>query len=124
MSDTDVIERFRASKTEHDNREGVDAGTDWAQQSAEAHELEALDGAVQSFVGSSWTLFDRPALGSPGDTAWIFFRSIKSDEVIEPAECREFWERILGDARTPSSAFVEGFADGALQVWRSVRHHL
>ena len=122
---SDVVKRLRDSKArgqEAAKSEGFAAGQTWARDKAEAAELQALENAYDPVYG--W------GFGSPGSAysdaeAFFFMISPESDRDRRAAE--EFWETILGEqsARIAySDDFVQGFAEGAMDVWDEVKDQL
>jgi hypothetical protein len=116
-----VIERLRASKIQRVNvvqRLGREAGRVWATNVAEYDELERTADIDTNdwFVGQpsapyGWS--DRLAFAILGTT--------QNDRDSRVAA--DFWEAAVGDsrdARLASDNFLEGFIDGATDVYREV----
>lgn len=99
---SEAIERLRVSKTEENNL-GVEDGKAWAKQTASYKELETI---------SSLDLCDEDA----DDLAsFVDARLGNNDPYF--LFCEE-------DGTVASDAYVEGFVDGAREVWRQVRHKI
>ncbi len=119
MVTQDVLARLRASKAEADSDEckaGREAGTTWAQRKASAPELERLAGARLAYIttqpGSAFTAAEHLVEVIDGE--------------MSRSSAREFWEHAVGDdwEETCTDEFVNGFKDGAIAVWNSVKNQL
>ena len=104
MNTEQVVERLRASYEETksaDQEEGHTAGVDWASTDAEAAELAWMDENEESAADylHEWRVDDSP---------------------FEGTDHRDFW-RLEVNESAPPRAFVEGFVEGALEVWESVK---
>jgi hypothetical protein len=113
--ETDVIEktaaRLRASKLEEEGQlknEGREAGREWAQDDADYR-------ALKTVAEYEWT--DDPDL-----YGFTLCTLILDEEGPSHLEVKEFWETLLGDprGREPDAAWVDGFIDGAKEVWDEV----
>lgn len=120
----DVIDRLRASKNEGENEaydEGKAFGVEWARDSAEYHELERLVRLRQEW-GQDWgRLFTGEMSGPRCVPDLIIADAIVGTEEREAHE--EFWEIAVGENwrhAIGDSSFLDGFADGALEVWQKV----
>ncbi len=117
----DIISRLRESKLENDMkmREGSRRdGRMWAELDAEHIELEAL-GAAFSDPENRFEDNDHTAY-SAGER-FLFTICPDQDGDREAADC--FWESQIPDAKhlADSAAYVNGFIDGALEVWEEVK---
>jgi len=108
---SETVERLKKSKAAEDaiqHSEGVIAGALWAKKTAEYSQLSALaEGRnVDDF--------------RDGEAAAQFAELIGEDTADE------FWFDILDENynKKCTVAFIEGFADGALEVWRAVEPEL
>ncbi|MCW8129381.1 MAG: hypothetical protein KIS92_03270 [Planctomycetota bacterium] len=117
----DIITRLRASKQENDmkKREGSrQDGRVWAEQDAEHAELEALAAAFSDpenrFEDNDHTAY------SAGER---FFFAICPDQDGDREAANCFWESQIPDAQhlADNAAWVNGFIDGALEVWEEVK---
>ncbi len=122
----DVIQRLRASDLEAQSeqaRSGHEAGQEWAKGTAEATELRRLAKYMENSEnqGTFSGYKDQEA-------AQLFYDAVMlpSGESSEWSDVTDFWEDTLGlsadDYR--NSDFVDGFAEGALEVWREVQDKL
>ncbi len=114
MTDQQVVDRIRASKNmqeDTDQKEGFDAGVQWAKLAAEWRHFERL-----SKINSA----DSPD-DYPGD--WLWETVIGPDEGSRPR--RDDVEALFGEGiADPSHSFVEGFIEGALTVFENVKEQL
>jgi hypothetical protein len=100
-----VIERLRASKTafaEKEQADGLKHGRSWAQQHASYEELRTVANLDLTNETDYAALVDK-ALGNI-DLHW--------DD--------SFWQDGDDVRRLPSNEYVQGFVDGALDVWSQV----
>jgi hypothetical protein len=129
MSKEDVLKRLRAAKAEDDEEEvadGKQAGREWAEQDARPKELRRLEGLYSRCTGREWEDF----FDAPGSTAYstaerLLF-TLHPENDGDRQEAGSFWEGALGDdkARAEEDAFLQGFAEGALEVWNEVKDSL
>jgi hypothetical protein len=104
-----VIERLRATagKKGQVYKDAYEEGRAWAQQVAEADELEML-------AELDLSEYLAKAQDEPGRAAqWIFGDEFGYDDVTE----------LLGGKRITEGR-LKGFVDGALEVWKEVRSKL
>ena len=104
MNTEHVVDRLRASYEETKSFDGEDGhanGVEWASESAEYNELVWFeqDGAAQA-------LHEGRVAGPIEDNY---------------GDASSFWECAIGGEEIPSLATVEGFVEGALEVWRKVK---
>lgn len=122
----DVVQRLPASRLKGNldvEREGQEAGRWWAENEAEAHELERLANARRE-LGLDW-----PRVVGPGRMTNTTSAAERFLRIIEPNEehCRDaaagFWGCVLDDqnGRAQEDAFVYAFAEGALGLWEEVK---
>jgi hypothetical protein len=101
----DVIQRLRASKLKSDDsnyKEGLELGRRWAEETAEADDLERLTS------GEGWNSADELAefiTGDADDHKAAFWKSVGDDL----------------DSLLKSRSFLDGFVQGAAGVWCQVR---
>jgi hypothetical protein len=116
-----VIERLRASKIQRVNvvqRLGGEAGKDWAKNIAEFDELERIADIDTSdyFAGQP-----NAPYGWSDYLAFAILGTSRDD--MDASISGDFWDSALGDSRDPrleSEKFLEGFIDGAADVYRDV----
>lgn len=104
--------RLRASQeasTEEEIADGTACGRTWALKLAGYRELRRV---VR--LADDETLFDGQA-----DASWLVARAACNDERLSARDLREFWEHV-GDSPEPSDSFVEGFLDGAVEVFEKL----
>lgn len=128
-----VIERLRASKQKAESAEyqlGHDLGGKWAERSATAAELHALEefrDELEAQPQYDWDEFfdwDEPKVWGP-DEDLFFAMHPEADKDRHAAE--DFWGYAAGDALQQSlyrGEFLRGFAEGATELWRSVKDEL
>lgn len=125
----DVIQRLRASKLKSGSEEkqrGRRAGREWAMHRAEAPELQRLSMYYAKLGGLGVASCEEAFIAQhehdlPG--ARRFVATIDPDEednrVVE-----EFWFNEGFDRGLPTDEFVQGFTEGALEVWDEVEGEL
>ena len=124
MSTDDVVVRLRASREKEesaDSAAGRKAGVEWAQRRATAKQLEVLEKSQDPVhdwyfgVGSS----------AYSEAEQFYFLIAPDDKGDRSAACL-FWDRELGDDALDKAdaAFVQGFAEGAVEVWAEVSDKL
>jgi hypothetical protein len=114
----DVVARLRAAaelESNRDYQDGKQAGERWAKVEAAPRQLRRLEKADEN-----GTLYISDDIG--GRLSEVLNTSSGMER--EPDE--GFWWVILGDdaGRIADHAFVGGFKDGALDVWRAVKDEL
>lgn len=121
----DVIERLRASKQSLNRKgyiEGLKAGQDWAVAHATAAELQALERFRKHHRDRDWeTFFEfNNTLHTYAEALVMGFLP----DLADVAAARRFWDLAVGQKREEdldNPIFIKGFAEGALQVWSSVK---
>jgi hypothetical protein len=116
---------LRISKRKDDDQvasEGRIAGRNWAEARARAVELERL-AQVYDAIGGLGVSPSSQSSRSPGEQ---FFKIICDEDDFTPFGASQFWKLELDDskARLRAADFVEGFAEGAMDVWREVKEQL
>lgn len=124
----DVIQRLRASKAKSEDSAysgGVEHGKGWVDDTAEVDELKRLQ-ALRDRCGRDWDDSFSDDRNSAYSTAeWIAFEIRDADGDRDAAS--DFWEIAVGDGGeklASDSAFVKGFAEGALARWAEVESKL
>lgn len=125
----DAIERLRASKRRGESasyQKGEKAGMEWAKDSADVKDLQALEDTREQ-TGVHWDVYfendDRSAWG-PGEL--LAFIMVPGDD-RDRRDAGEWLESVLGedsDELAMDGAFIRGFADGALAFWGEVKDQL
>jgi len=102
-------------------REGHKAGEKWARGTAKHAELRRLgkmeEGVSPSDWNRIWDTGDNDAYGA-GERL-VFAIRPKDDKDRQAAAA--FWESAVGDGMELTDDFVQGFVDGALDVWHEVK---
>jgi hypothetical protein len=117
-----VTERLRASKKDHLKKlhaDGVNAGTEWAAESAEAAELIQLATWKEQLAGDWDACFvdsEHRSNSAAADFVFTVWPEDDGDHVVASS----FWEGQGFDGRDPEGEFVRGFAEGALEIWDAV----
>lgn len=112
-----AVQRLRASKMQQANeiqREGFEAGFQWAQQSADYGQLERLVNYQHMD-----TLFD----GSPTEAfsaGEILVAIIEGEDSADRRSSDEFWTNLDAQGKQYDDAFVEGFIDGVSDLYEKV----
>ena len=122
----DVIARMRALKYKRgrgDRSRGREAGIVWAKNAAEPDQLERLDDLINS-AGEDYFAEDPDQDYTPAER--FYYEVIEPDHEGKRRIAMEWWLRNFastGEAG-PLSSDVEGFAEGAMEVWQQVRDEL
>lgn len=126
----EVIDRLRASrqKTEDAKKsEGEAFGRIWARGKAEADELERLKAYRDSIRPDEWDdQFGIPA-NDPrfGIAPYVFFvETVTDDDSTGRAEAARWWGEAMTGADYKNSRYVQGFIEGALEVWEAAEPQL
>jgi len=126
----DVIDRLRASqqkKASQMYKDGFRAGREWAEDYAEVGQLERLD-SLQSDAGNDWELRFCEAYTGAFCVAERLAMSLADDDDAGRDEAKQFWKRAVIDELLETAytqeEFVRGFAEGALDLWRTVKTKL
>lgn len=126
----DVATRLRTSKQKSEDmyvKRGRLDGQDWAKNSAEAEELERLAAYDAAFASQSIRSFESvPNASAYGEDEHFVF-VIRPDDDGERRAARDFWEELLSDDAevfTGQPAYIQAFADAALEVWNEVKDQL
>jgi hypothetical protein len=118
-----IIERLRDSQAEHDGQLellGHRDGSLWAERKATAPELRRLKQARDPW-GNDWYFGDGSSAYSDAER---FHFIIRPDFDGDRPVASEFWEIVTGDQETPDTAYVQAFAEGAMQVWAEVEDQI
>ncbi len=105
-----VLARLRQSKLDAEDNSyklGLEAGSAWAEESAEFSELQRLGRAET----------DLEVMLERDDPAWSVSLVLFGDDA-ERDQILEFWKGETGD-EYPSDSFVRGWVEGALKVFRA-----
>lgn len=106
MDDQQITDRLKQSKANLVNR-GIEAGREWATEDADFEQLSRLES-----VRSDWQKFPSACEG-----VHDFHKAISPDQDFD-----EFVENLFGDDRGYEfPTYLEGFADGAIEVWDRVK---
>ncbi len=126
-----VIDRLRGTMRKRENADttaGRKAGREWAELTATAAKLRRLDEAQSSKV--DWGFFkDIPHRSA----AQRFVYVTDPEQDGNSAAPMDFWADICDPLNlwtnqmknhNPDPAFVQGFAEGAMEVWNSVKDEI
>ena len=116
-----TINRLRKSKAAHDGEQytsGKTAGREWAQDVAEAPQLERLE-EYNNDLGRS---FRQPLHGE--NIARELASVIENDQGLSWNDVTNFWERSAGVETLPNGEYLGGFVDGAIGLWQEVKDEL
>jgi len=129
----DVIERLRVSKRQagtEDYKAGYQEGEDWAKSSAEARELGRLEEMRQRLATEpiyGWDFFFDSTQGDRSyTTAQSLLFEIHPEDDKDVSASEEFWECAVAEEsyhQLSSDQFLQGFAEGALNLWLEVKEH-
>jgi hypothetical protein len=116
----DVIDRLRASRIQQTSaleREGRDAGIQWARTDAEYDQLNRVVQINQQINGTDWKYFD---VGT-----WTRLPAqIVGGDPFDRRAAQEFWTKAIGgfhDKRLASEEFLRGFIQGATHIYEQVK---
>jgi len=120
---SEVIARLKASKREtadQNYRWGHDAGVAWASKEASFTELEKLDINCSGIKEADWERFASSANElTVADHFLLRFDPINFDDELDR---QSWWTARTNDPDSMSDrSFVQGFAEGALSIWRQVK---
>lgn len=113
---TDVVQRLRASKLEHESEEeklGRKAGEEWARDHAAWAELQR---SAQMVDDQSWREGVGDAFGLSGNLISHVCPDLHGDRGAQ----EDFWEA-WGEERYPPNEFVWSFFEAAAEVFEKVR---
>jgi hypothetical protein len=109
-----VVERLRASKLREDEAEqiaGREAGQEWAQATAEYGELRRVANYEHWGVTRDE---DYPS------TLASLILNVDDWREIDASDVRDLWQQLRDREDEPDAAWVEGFVEGATEVWDEV----
>jgi hypothetical protein len=112
-----AVQRLRASKMQQANaaqREGFEAGFQWAQHSADYGQLERLVNYEHMD-----TLFD----GGPSEAfsaGEILVAIVEGEDRPDRQSSDDFWTNLDAEGKQYDDAFVEGFIDGVNDFYEKV----
>jgi len=119
---TEIIDRLKASQKITDNEgltAGERAGRDWAARKAEAIHLRRLKEARHPV--EDWYF----GVGSSAySAAEVFYFIIEPKFDGERTAAADFWETVTGEREAPETAYVNGFASGAMDIWDQVEDQM
>lgn len=121
----DVVQRLRASKMASDSdtrKAGREAGREWAANEAAAEELQRLQACFDREQHHDRVFIVPDGNAFCGAECLVFV--IRPELGNDRQDAADFWESALGDQDTPTDEFVQGFAEGALQLWAEVEAQL
>jgi hypothetical protein len=125
----DVITRLRASNRKGESEAkaaGREAGLLWASDEAEAEELERLERAWNENTNNSLGTFSTEWDGAYGPEERFVF-TIRPEDDTDRDAAAQFWTTVHGEDYadfTSRDGFVQGFFEGALEVWSEVKDKL
>jgi len=124
----DVIQRLRSSKNSMQRKgypEGLAAGQEWARSLAAAADLIALERFRDSMLDREWNTFFEF-----NNTIYTYAEALIMGihpHITEVSGAKRFWLEALGENRDgdlDNPVFLKAFAEGALQIWISVKDAL
>lgn len=123
-----VVQRLMASKEVHaKSREqlGFDSGLDFAKRFAKFEHLENLNNTINEMGNDSYAIYNESDAYSPAEK--VAFAALGLGNGDEDRQASEsFWELALGydQKNADDPAFVEGFVEGALELFSQVQSKL
>ena len=128
---SDVIDRLRKSKRDSESgsyRQGFDVGTEWAEDSAKALELEALQRFYEVWRNEFHGDFDRyfsaeRGISSAYSIAEQIYFALRPEDDQDRGAAEDFWITVLGDDNQiyEEPQFLRGFVEGTLDLWEQVK---
>ena len=119
-----VVERLKQSVSvaeAEENGQGKRVGRKWACESADGKVLLRLE-RLEEQLGNDWWQLFRSDLNHHPVAARLAFEMDPATR-DDPKAARVFWEKMAGEA-DPSSEYVRGFVEAALEVWGNVKSRL
>jgi hypothetical protein len=124
----DVLQRLRASwlrSSDERYKQGQECGSRWAQQRAEAEELQRLERFLARLDRNPGSDRDDFFGGTAHGTAARLYFEMHPEEDGNRAAADAFWGDVLGKGSAAGDdAFLRGFAEGAEAVWDAVKRRL
>lgn len=124
---SDVIERLRATEEAESSeaqKDGLEHGRDWVERSARVPELRKLRTLmVDKCNGDLADWLSESSAYSNSERLALAILGLKTDR----HGAREFWKEAIGDAdyvRIDDVDWLEGFVDGALELWEQLESQL
>jgi hypothetical protein len=120
----DVVNRLRDTKRESDKalfQDGREWGESWAKDQAEACELQRLEESR-----SCWKDELSEGVSSAYSVAERLYFLIRPDDDRERDSAASFWDDVVKapEHKVEQSCWVRGFAEGAWDVWETVKGQL
>lgn len=114
-----IIDRLKKTVKDTANQDytqGFDSAKEWASETATARELKNLESGIEAHRPYENVLFQNE-------------RSLASEIEGKPFnstyDSDDFWNNVFGDEIPEMSPdFLRGFAEGALSIWKEVKHQL
>jgi hypothetical protein len=128
----DVVQRLRASKqesTDQSYNDGFESGQAWAKSKATALELERLTRFRDAMQELEWErCFTSESQASVPKIYEQLYYKMHPEHEGESGAAVRFWDMVVGETRADGlateGAFVRGFSEGAIAVWKEVRHKI
>jgi hypothetical protein len=120
----EVVARLRASRTKTSDKlkaAGRAAGAKWAKNTAEAVDLERLATMVEDADWNRIIEADPNDAYGPGEH---FVFALRPDDHGDRQAAAHFFCGLAHDTEVNDPYFIEGFVDGALEVWEAVQADL
>jgi hypothetical protein len=115
----ETVVRLRAAGEELDAKwknAGHAAGLKWASNHADPYQLRRLE--------SSWDEIQAQYFEDDEARTLCVAQAINGEDCARANEHAEFWESITFSKELPYEKFVEGFVEGALEIWDHVKSRL
>jgi hypothetical protein len=125
----DVIARLRESKRQDEGeaaKAGRAAGELWVRDLAEVAEIKRLKKMYEGVSpNDQWVLFDSSANDAYSAAEHLAF-AVQPESDGDRKAAEDFWEMIIGDDTSiiSDAAFMEGFFNGALELWEALESQL
>jgi muconolactone delta-isomerase len=113
-----VVARLRASKAEEDEElkaEGREAGRTWAREEADFRALKRV---------AIYEVWDTVQEEDLPDMLAALILKVKDLRDLDRHDARDLWEGLLGTGQTPDPAWIDGFVEGATEIWDKVANKI
>jgi len=126
----DVIERLRASLRDEQGalfNHGYKVGRKWAENNAAAAELIRLENFHKATNAKSIREWERWFAAQGKHARWVdLVIVIQENEIHGARKAQEFWNIVLGESThgLNHGDFLQGFAEGAIELWAEVQKAL
>jgi hypothetical protein len=121
----EVVARLRASRMKTSSKlktAGHEAGVEWAKTSAEAEELRRIEG----LCSSDWAEWLAGPFNMSYGVEECFVFAVQPENDGSRSAVDDFWGQAAPEITRPeiNEDFIDGFTNGAMEVWYAVKDRL